>query len=248
MVGLMKKLSIILLFVFALPSLAFANTYTAASCFPVDVQYAVNAALDGDTIVIPSGSCTWADGGVVIPDNKSIEIIGPGARLIYFIPERIREFKFQSQTATNTWTAYNTPDTYHHPLTQYATVSSLSATPTNLAINAVSSSQIIMSWTDNSGNESGFRIERCSGSACSNFAQIASVGANFNIYSDSGLPASAVYSYRVRAYNAAGNSGYSNTATETTLHEDSQGYGLYSRIGTARTQLNTVHATGMAAN
>ena len=247
----MKKLSIILLFVFALPSLAFANTYTAASCFPADVQYAVNAALDGDTIVVPSGSCTWADGGVVIPDNKSIEIIGPGARLIYFIPERIREFKFQSQTATNTWTAYNTPHTYHHPLTQYATVSSLSATPTNptnLAINAVSSSQIIMSWTDNSGNESGFRIERCSGSACSNFAQIASVGANFNIYSDSGLPASAVYSYRVRAYNAAGNSGYSNTATDTTLHEDSQRYGLYSRIGTARTQLNTVHATGMAAN
>ena len=89
--------------------------------------------------------------------------------------------------------------------------------PTNLAINAITSSQITLSWTDNSGNESGFKIERCSGSACSNFAQIASVAANVNIYSNSGLSAGTNYSYRVRAYNSAGNSGYSNTASASTI-------------------------------
>lgn len=93
--------------------------------------------------------------------------------------------------------------------------------PTNLSINAITSSQITLSWTDSSGNESGFKIERCSGSSCSNFVQMASVAANVNIYSDSGLPAGTAYSYRVRAYNSAGYSGYSNTASASTLSTSS---------------------------
>ncbi len=80
---------------------------------------------------------------------------------------------------------------------------------------AVSSSQINLSWTDNSSNESGFKIER-STSATSGFSQIATVGANATSYSNSGLSASTTYYYRVRAYNSAGDSGYSNTASATT--------------------------------
>jgi titin len=44
--------------------------------------------------------------------------------------------------------------------------------------------------------------------------QIAQVSANVTTYRDAGL-AAGFYSYRVRAYNAAGNSGYSNTASGT---------------------------------
>lgn len=97
------------------------------------------------------------------------------------------------------------------------TVLAVPASPSNLSINAITSSQITLSWTDNSSNESGFTIERCKGAGCSNFAQIASVAANVNIYSDSGLPAGTNYSYRVRAYNSAANSGYSNTESASTI-------------------------------
>jgi carboxypeptidase T len=90
------------------------------------------------------------------------------------------------------------------------------AAPTNLSATAASSSQINLAWTDNADNETGFRIERCTGAGCSDFTQIATVGANVTSYSNTGLTASTSYSYRVRAYNAAGDSDYSNTATEVT--------------------------------
>src|SRR5204862_6430020 len=72
-------------------------------------------------------------------------------------------------------------------------------------------SAVNLSWTDKSGNETGFRIERsANGSA---FAKIATVGANVTAYSDSGLAKSTTYSYRVSAFNSGGSSANSNAAT-----------------------------------
>ena len=79
----------------------------------------------------------------------------------------------------------------------------LPAAPTNLVATVISKSQINLAWTDNSGNETGFKIERCKGSTCTNFAQIASVGANVTSYSNTGLAKNTTYRYRVRAYNAS---------------------------------------------
>jgi len=93
----------------------------------------------------------------------------------------------------------------------------LPAAPTNLAATAVSKSQINLTWTDNATNETGFYIQRCKGSTCTNFARIATVGANVTSYSNTKLTASTTYRYRVYAYNASGASGYSNIAAATTL-------------------------------
>ena len=90
------------------------------------------------------------------------------------------------------------------------------AAPSGLTAQAVSSSQINLAWTDNSSDETGFKIERCTGAGCSSFAQIATVGANVTSYANTGLAAATSYSYRVRAYNAGGDSTYSNTATAIT--------------------------------
>ena len=87
--------------------------------------------------------------------------------------------------------------------------------PTGLAAAAQSSSQIKLSWTDASDSETGFSVERCAGAGCASFAQIATVGANATGYADAGLAAGTSYSYRVRASNVSGPSGYSNTATAT---------------------------------
>lgn len=92
--------------------------------------------------------------------------------------------------------------------------------PSGLNATVVSRTQISLSWTDNSGNETGFRIERCKGPNCTNFVQITQVGANVNTFLDTGLTRNTSYNYRVRAFNAGGNSAYSNTATGKTLKFD----------------------------
>lgn len=36
-----------------------ASTIRAASCSQSDVQAAIDAASDGDTVAVPAGNCTW---------------------------------------------------------------------------------------------------------------------------------------------------------------------------------------------
>jgi len=86
--------------------------------------------------------------------------------------------------------------------------------PSGLTAAAVSSSQIRLSWSDNAGDEGGFKIERSTDGT--SFQQIATVGANVGTYSDTGLAGNTWYRYRVRASNAAGDSAYSNTAVAKT--------------------------------
>jgi hypothetical protein len=88
--------------------------------------------------------------------------------------------------------------------------------PSNLIATPVSKTQIDLSWTDNSSHENGFKIER-SPNGSSDWTQIATVGANVTTYSDTTVVCDTPYYYRVRAYNASGNSDYSNIANATTF-------------------------------
>jgi len=90
------------------------------------------------------------------------------------------------------------------------------AAPSSLTATVASSSQIKLAWRDNANNEDGFKIERCQGTGCTNFVQIAQAGAGITSYSNTGLARNTVYSYRVRAYNSIGNSAYSNVASART--------------------------------
>jgi hypothetical protein len=97
------------------------------------------------------------------------------------------------------------------------TAQTVPAAPGNLNATTVSRTQINLNWTDNSNNESGFKIERCTGGNCTKFQQITTVGAGVTSFSNTGLRKATTYRYRVRAYNAAGNSAYSNISSATTL-------------------------------
>ncbi|MEE9564863.1 MAG: CFI-box-CTERM domain-containing protein [Candidatus Hydrothermarchaeaceae archaeon] len=87
--------------------------------------------------------------------------------------------------------------------------------PSSLTAAAVSGTQIDLSWTDNSDDEKGFKIERKTGEG-GMFSDIKTVEAGTTSYSDTGLSASTTYYYRVKAYNDGGNSANSNTASAAT--------------------------------
>jgi fibronectin type 3 domain-containing protein len=89
--------------------------------------------------------------------------------------------------------------------------------PSSLTLTVVSASQIDLHWNDNSLNETQFLIERSPNGT--SFTQLATVGANVQSYSATGLQSNTRYYFRVRAMNSAGNSAYSNTANaKTTSH------------------------------
>jgi len=90
------------------------------------------------------------------------------------------------------------------------------AAPSTLTARALSRSQISLTWQDRSTNESGFKVERSTNGG-STWTQVATVGANATGYTASGLSASRTYHFRVRAYNTAGNSAYTNMAYAKTL-------------------------------
>ncbi len=91
--------------------------------------------------------------------------------------------------------------------------------PANLTATATSGSQINLTWTASTDNigVTGYRIRRCQGVGCSNFAQVAAISPT-TTYSDTGLTSATSYSYQVTAVDAANNeSDPSNTQSATTL-------------------------------
>jgi predicted phage tail protein len=90
------------------------------------------------------------------------------------------------------------------------------AAPSSLTGSAVSSSQINLTWADNSSNETGFKVDRATNSAFTSGLVTTTVGANVKSLQATGLSRNTTYYFRVRAYNAVGDSANSNTASVKT--------------------------------
>lgn len=88
--------------------------------------------------------------------------------------------------------------------------------PTSLAAEAASSTQIDLTWNDNALNEGSYIVERQKKGTFL-YTKVATLPANTETYSDSGLTAGTKYYYRVYASNGFGNSSYSNVDEATTF-------------------------------
>lgn len=88
--------------------------------------------------------------------------------------------------------------------------------PSDLSITATSDTEATATWTDNSDDENSFELQISTASDFSSVAQTLTPGANATSASITGLTASTDYYGRIRATNAAGDSGWSSTATFTT--------------------------------
>lgn len=87
--------------------------------------------------------------------------------------------------------------------------------PSSLKATALSLGRVSLTWKDNANNEDGFQIERRTGSSGA-WQLIATATSNTKSYTDTSTARRTSYTYRVRAFNAAGGSAYSNQVTVTT--------------------------------
>jgi hypothetical protein len=176
---------------------------TATNSGQIDLNWTDNASTeDGFKIELKIGpSGTYVEIATVGANVTSYSSTGLDAGTEYFY--RVRAFNLTGNSGySNEANATTLPD--------------VSATPSDLQAAVVSKNQINLTWTDNAANEDGFKIERKLSSAAT-YTQIDTVGADVTSYSSTGLTQNTAYSYRVRAYNASGNSAYSNVASATTL-------------------------------
>lgn len=116
---------------------------------------------------------------------------------------RVRASNAAGASAYSAAASYTTPTPLQPP-----------AAPTDLAGSAASKTSIRISWTDRSSNESSFTVERRLG--LGGWSVVAILGANTGSHTDTGLLAGRSYSYRVKADNSAGSSGYAVSAAIST--------------------------------
>jgi fibronectin type 3 domain-containing protein len=158
-----------------------------------------------------TGGVNWTDGNA-LPLCGDVVAIPPSTAGCY----------------TANWTPLQPGQTYNYQISSYnafgmstpdlpvaATTIGLPNAPSNLAAVIGGGGSVDLSWTDNSGNETGFRIERSTDGGAT-FPVTATVGANVNTYSDTTVAPSTTYTYRVIAFNIAGDSLPSNIVTITT--------------------------------
>ena len=101
---------------------------------------------------------------------------------------------------------------------QITTLNNQPTAPSAVTLSALLSNKITVSWSDNSNDESGFKIQRKTGTD-GTFADIKTTAANITSYTDQdgSLQDGLSYSYRVCSTNSAGDSAFSNVATGTTM-------------------------------
>jgi transcriptional regulator CtsR len=184
------------------PAAPSALSATAASFSQINLTWRDNSTNEaGFTIERKTGiSGAWGPVASLGANVTSYSSMGLIPRATYYY--RVRAYNMSGPSSYSNEAYATTPDT-------------APAAPFSLTATVVSSSQVNLSWRDNSTNESGFYVERKTG-VYGAWAPIATVSANVINYSNTGLLAGVTYFYRVLAYNTSGRSAPSNEAYATT--------------------------------
>jgi fibronectin type 3 domain-containing protein len=187
----------------ALPAAPSALTATAVSSSQINLTWADNSTNETGFHVerATSSAGPWTTIATTSSNVVAYSSTGLAGSTTYYF--RVRAFNATGPSAYTAVVSRATPASVAVP-----------AAPTALSATAISTSQINLTWTDNSANEQGFSIERGT-TASGPWNVIGTTTASS--FSDTGLAASTTYFYRVRAYNTAGNSAYTGTTNAATF-------------------------------
>ncbi|MDX1962067.1 MAG: PA14 domain-containing protein [Pirellulales bacterium] len=171
------------------------------------------AAAAGATTV----NLTWVD-NANNEDNYAVErsLDGVNFSVIATIPANSINYSDTGRTPGTTYfyqvRAFNPGFSSNYSNISSATPNfTLPAAPSSLSAVSSGPTSINLTWLDNATDEQGFLVERSTDNV--NFTQIANLASNTVAYSSTGLTTGVTYYYRVLAYNQAGNSAFSNTAS-----------------------------------
>ncbi|MBS0421997.1 MAG: fibronectin type III domain-containing protein [Proteobacteria bacterium] len=204
-------------------------TYSAATGTP-DLRVAEYAGVDTtsplDVTAVSTGTSATSSSGSATTTNPNELLVGANAvlsgtqgagtgftkRQISTLDGNILEDQIVSATGAYTATAPLTSSAaWIMQMAAFKASGGGDTTPpgqtVGLNATATSASQINLSWTAGTDNVgvTGYRVERCAGSGCTSFVQVGTP--TTNSFNDTGLSASTLYRYQVRATDAAGNLG-----------------------------------------
>ena len=209
-------------------NIAIAYSASSSTIFP-QLRYAGRLATDPLNVLGQGEATLFAGTGSRWGDYASLTVDPVDDCTFWFTTEyyastsqfnwrtRIGSFRFPTCGSNPTPTPTPTPILTPTPTpTPTPPPESVPNAPTNLAGEAVTANLIRLTWTDNSNNEFGFKIERCQGLNCTLFGEIAQTSPDATAFNNSGVARNTWYRYRVRAFNSAGNSAYSNVVSVMT--------------------------------
>ena len=146
----------------------------------------------------PTGVDTWTPVAQADPDSDSFSLIGP------FEPNTTYYFRV---CATGEFANSSASEPVE------VSIPNVPLMPTNLAAQATSTTQVNLTWTDESDNETGFVLSRSTDA--SSWSVVATPAANAVTYSDTGLSAGEIYYYRITAADSTGQSSYADAQVTT---------------------------------
>ena len=177
-----------------------------------DVAPSAPTSLSGTAQSSSSIKITWTDAST---NETGFKIYRNGTQ-ITTVGEGITTFTDSGLSANTSYTyqvkATNSVGDSSAISTTVTTQDTVPTAPSSLSATTVTSSSVKLIWSDNSSNETGFRLYR-------NGSSIASLGAGTTTYTDSSLSANTSYTYELRAYNSVGDSSGTSimVTTEDTL-------------------------------
>ena len=204
---------------------------TSASTVPTVTSPTANSitatsAVLGATVTSDGGSALWEAGtcmGITSAPSSNCEPYGDDAGEILIIGIAFSETRTElspgNPIASNTTyyyrgyainingTGYTSGDT---------TFTTKPGQPYNLTFTNKTANSVTVNW-EMTGTATSYKIERCEGSGCSTYNQIAPPPIVISTYyDDSGLNVGTIYRYRVRATGDGGDGDYSSPAEVTT--------------------------------
>lgn len=200
-------------------TLSGASTYAGPTTVNGGSLVAGSAAKLGNShlTVNNAASCDLRNPAGAIADAAHVHLNGTGRLIIASgVAETVaRLYVNQVLQAAGTYTSTSHPALVSGAGSLVVTTSAPLA-PTGLVATTLSNTSIGLTWSDNTGDDTGYMVERSS-TAGSGFSQIAALPTNATSHVDAALAGGTTWFYRVRASGGISNSSYSNEASATTL-------------------------------